>query len=247
MKFRTFIAAAIGFCLLLASSHIAQASAKPVSKAEKTHTASQFAHWQQRKINDSKCSVSPIIDNGAGWEFNHHRVTVDYTGNGTVKLAIASGGDRFSLEKTLEKKFKSRFYKATNGKELPFPANAKMRSRAWLLVQTTGNVSINSIKHKYWQGWRTVYGHSPGYFPFRGKKLPFRLKLPRNYDPSKSYPLVISLHGSGGMGSNNIGSMEPCTLARYLFTKYYDDKDLNCFSLMKSLLSRMSLGSEAEV
>lgn len=33
--------------------------------------------------------------------------------------------------------------------------------------------------------------------------LPYRLLLPAHYNPSKQYPLVLFLHGSGGRGNNN--------------------------------------------
>ncbi|HEY0041956.1 MAG TPA: alpha/beta hydrolase-fold protein [Flavisolibacter sp.] len=33
--------------------------------------------------------------------------------------------------------------------------------------------------------------------------LPYRLLLPKNYDPNKKYPLVLFLHGSGERGSDN--------------------------------------------
>jgi predicted peptidase len=36
-----------------------------------------------------------------------------------------------------------------------------------------------------------------------GKKLPYRLLLPDDYDKSKKYPLVLFLHGAGERGDNN--------------------------------------------
>ena len=37
-----------------------------------------------------------------------------------------------------------------------------------------------------------------------GAKLPYRLFKPDNYDPNKSYPLIIFLHGAGERGDDNI-------------------------------------------
>lgn len=36
-----------------------------------------------------------------------------------------------------------------------------------------------------------------------GDTLPYRLLLPENYDPGRSYPLVLFLHGRGESGSDN--------------------------------------------
>jgi predicted peptidase len=40
-----------------------------------------------------------------------------------------------------------------------------------------------------------------------GKSLPYRLLKPRNYDPHKTYPLVLFLHGAGERGDDNQAQM----------------------------------------
>jgi len=41
------------------------------------------------------------------------------------------------------------------------------------------------------------------YEPSVHKELPYRLMKPINFDSSKKYPLIISLHGAGGRGNDN--------------------------------------------
>lgn len=40
-------------------------------------------------------------------------------------------------------------------------------------------------------------------FVFRGDTLLYRLLLPENYNPGKTYPMVLFLHGSGEKGNDN--------------------------------------------
>jgi predicted esterase len=41
------------------------------------------------------------------------------------------------------------------------------------------------------------------YIDPQGNVMPYRLFKPLDYDPSRKYPLVVSLHGSGEVGTNN--------------------------------------------
>ena len=41
------------------------------------------------------------------------------------------------------------------------------------------------------------------YFEKNGDSLPYRLLLPKDYDPGKKYPLLLFLHGSGERGNDN--------------------------------------------
>ena len=57
------------------------------------------------------------------------------------------------------------------------------------MVQKLFNASKNSVTD--------VYVSS------EGKSLPYRMYVPADYDPEKSYPLVLFFHGAGERGNNN--------------------------------------------
>lgn len=42
----------------------------------------------------------------------------------------------------------------------------------------------------------------------KGETLPYRLFVPQNYDRKKKYPLVVYLHGGGGVGDDNLKQIE---------------------------------------
>src|SRR5262245_43953859 len=44
---------------------------------------------------------------------------------------------------------------------------------------------------------------SPG-----GQTLPYRLFVPRAYDQQKKYPLMLYLHGGGGLGRDNLKQIQ---------------------------------------
>jgi predicted peptidase len=56
------------------------------------------------------------------------------------------------------------------------------------------------------------------------KGMPYRLLLPAGYDAGKQYPLILSLHGRAGVGSDNVSQMrrwtatfvDPAWRAKYL-------------------------------
>jgi predicted peptidase len=49
-----------------------------------------------------------------------------------------------------------------------------------------------------------VDGFAPGRYTDSTGTMPYRLFVPRNYDPKRTYPLVVWLHGSGGLGTDNL-------------------------------------------
>lgn len=46
------------------------------------------------------------------------------------------------------------------------------------------------------------------YFISSKDTMPYRLLLPENYNPKKSYPMILFLHGSGGRGNDNEKQLE---------------------------------------
>jgi len=47
-----------------------------------------------------------------------------------------------------------------------------------------------------------------------GETLPYRLSVPRNYDPAKKYPLVLFLHGAGERGNDNEAQLKHAGVLR---------------------------------
>lgn len=46
------------------------------------------------------------------------------------------------------------------------------------------------------------------YEPQSGAGIPYRLMKPFEYDPDESYPVIVSLHGGGGRGSDNVKQLK---------------------------------------
>src|SRR5260221_9408936 len=44
------------------------------------------------------------------------------------------------------------------------------------------------------------------------KTMPYRLFMPRNYDATQRYPLIVWLHGSGSVGTDNFKQISGASL-----------------------------------
>ncbi len=64
----------------------------------------------------------------------------------------------------------------------------------------------------------------------QGRRLPYRLFLPPNYDPATNYPMVLFWHGAGGMGTDNQGQLIDTT-AQYVFLNATNMARHPCFFL----------------
>lgn len=198
-------------------------------------SAKEILTWPYGKVNGTDCRVSPTLAAPAGYEVNHHRVIVNFVGSGIVKLSVAHSTSN-RLDKAVEnKRLHSTFRTLESSREVTVTSGQTSERYAWLILQTIGDVHISEIRYSFWRGRGTLAGHVARTFEFAGARLPYRLMYPRNYDPRKAYPLVLSVSGSGGVGTDNIRNMEKVILARYLFLNYFHDAKLQCFSLVPQI------------
>ncbi len=199
------------------------------------YSGRELLGWPQREVNGKSCRISPVIQAPKGYELNHFRVIVDFAGEGSVKVGVVHAGEG-NFDKTLEKrKLRTGFKALKSGREVLISSPRRGKRFAWLAVHTMGSVRITDIRFVCWRAKGTLYGHLARQFEFDGATLPYRLMYPKNFDPAKTYPLVLSVHGSGGVGSDNSRSMERVILASRLFTQYYHDEELECFSLVPQI------------
>ena len=207
----------------------------PYDEATTRFSERDFAGWSMREFDGQSYRMSPLITFGPRYELNHHRVRVDYTGSGSVELILVHYRND-SLEKALAKSaHRSRPQQLTNGQEIVVSSGQRSERCVWLLLRVIGSAQVRDITHTCWRGKETSYGHVAREFEFAGAKLPYRLMVPRNYNPSKTYPLVVNVHGSGGVGTDNNKNMEMIILGSALLTKYFYDQEFECFSIVPQI------------
>ena len=80
------------------------------------------------------------------------------------------------------------------------------------------------------------------YEPHKHGSMPYRLMKPEKIEPGKTYPLIVSLHGSGGVGSDNLSNLRfwNGVLARPELRSKYP-----CFVLAPQRRTGRLLGSKA--
>ena len=197
--------------------------------------SAQIARWPEVKVEGKLCRISPVIAAGAGAELNHHRIRVGFTGRGTVELSVAHANKNDREYILTDKHHHRRFVKLTSGKEITIQGPYKGENHAWLLLRTTGDVRIRRISYRALRGNSTLYGHSFARSDFAGAFLPYRIMAPARVHPNKRYPLVISIGGSGSIGTGNRRNMEMVGLATYIFRKYFNDPQFACYSLVPQI------------
>ena len=198
-------------------------------------TGDQFKSWTLRQIDGRQCRVSPPLQAPRRSELNHHRVSITFGGRGSVELSLAHSNNSDLDQAIKAKHLHSPFKKCKSDEQSYISSPYKGERFVWLCISAGPDLNVTAVRYTCWRGKDTLYGHVGAYFRFGGSKLPYRLMYPRNYDPGRAYPLVLTVPSSGGIGSNNVKNMEMVGLAGFLFNKYYFDDELACFSVVPEL------------
>jgi predicted peptidase len=85
--------------------------------------------------------------------------------------------------------------------------------------------AVEECPPEFYQSQAKAYVHVSG----SGATMPYRLYVPAGYDSNKAYPLVLSLHGAGQRGKDNLGQL--CAYVAGWMSPQVQDKH-PCFVLM---------------
>ena len=206
-------------------------------------TSKQIKGWSTHTVDKEECIISDAIKFPARSEINFHELEVFYTGEGTVQVSIAHSASNNLADALAKAHLHSKFKTVAHREKTSVISPYKGEKYAWIILRTTGKAKAKVLSAKYSCLWgkNTLYGHVGRVFEYDGGKLLYRLMAPKNYNPRKKYPLVLTVSGSGGVGNDNSRSMEMVGLARQLFIKYYGDKKHDCFSLVTQVPDNKSI------
>lgn len=204
--------------------------------------ASQIGNWLSIQVDDKPCRVAPTIVAEKSFEINLNELTIEFEGQGSLQARIAYY-HKDNLQEAIEKKNITSFKKINSGTTTLFTSNHKGAGYAWIILQAQGKIKLTALKHSCNQVKDGLYGHIAREYRFASGSLQYRIMYPHNYDPTKKYPLVIGVHGSGGVGHDNRKNMEMTNLARFLYTSYYHEPQFECFSIVPQIPDDKSIPS----
>jgi predicted peptidase len=78
-----------------------------------------------------------------------------------------------------------------------------------------------------------------------GDTLPYRLFVPRDYNPDKQYPIILFHHGGGGTGSDNRGNLESACVREWI--KPEKQAKNPCFIVAPQFPSKESVNREEKL
>lgn len=94
---------------------------------------------------------------------------------------VAAGGSNYAAKQGM-KKLTEKYFKNAVGGEIRIPADIDMK----------GSVNLNLDFTGLKDGWNFLM------FPAdNGVELPFQIYMPKNYDQTKQYPMILQMHSAG--------------------------------------------------
>jgi predicted peptidase len=94
----------------------------------------------------------------------------------------------------------------------------------------------------------TIDGFEGRTYKNSGHTMPYRLFIPKGYDPSKKYPLVLWLHGSGSVGNDNRKQISSAsTLGTHTWTRSENQAKYPAFILAPQCPSGKAWTSPGEL
>ena len=173
--------------------------------------------------------ISPVIDTGANSEQLHHWLNITYTATGPGEEVNVFVGHSSSNDLTdmMDESY-SYFPKLiNNGETTHLPGIFSNKRYSWIVVENI-SANINYINHTQIVNSDSIYGHKVRQFNFANSHLNYDILYPNNYNPSKSYPLIVVGSGSDTIG--NFGGSSGGSGFSYVYYKdYYLDLNLEAF------------------
>ena len=120
-------------------------------------TGAQYQTWPQREVDGKTCRVSPPLEYRPGCEVNHHRVTVTFTGSGTVELSVAHYSKNDLQEALTNRALHSRFVQMQSDAQRLVSSRYRGERFVWLILNTSADVTISKIQHTCWRGTGTLF------------------------------------------------------------------------------------------
>ena len=217
-----------------AVSHLVNQPPYERHQLDTTIDVSKIASWEVMEISEKQTRIVPVIVADKNYEINLSELTAIFEGEGTLEAELVYYYSN-DLKKAIEKKSFTGFKKIVSGKKVSFSNRYKSARYVWIVLSAKGKIKLTGLTHSCNTVKNGLYGHIPREYRFAHGSLQYRILYPHNYDPNRKYTLVIGVHGSGGVGSDNRKSMEMTNLARFLYTSYYMEPELECFSIVPQI------------
>ena len=172
--------------------------------------------------------ISPQIYEGSNIELFQHWLTADYTASSGGKIkALVIDGSLTDIINVMNNSMNE--LTEINSGITSYKTTHLSKNFMFIVLEINPDVTINTLNHTYILGHNSYYGHKLREFKFANYKLVYRILYPNNYNPSKSYPLVVTPMAGGSLSQ---GFHIDGTSFSYNYCKdYYFNPEFEAFIL----------------